>query len=95
MSKGYIIVRVSVLDPEAYKVYAAAAGEAIRHHGGKPLARGGRCEILEGEGRMRNVVLEFESYDKARAYYYSPEYQAALKHRLGIAVADMVLVEGV
>ena len=95
MAKGYIMVRVSVLDPEAYKVYAAAASEAIIHHGGKALARGGRCEILEGEGRMRNVVLEFESYDKARTYYYSPEYQAALKHRLGIAVADMILVEGV
>ncbi|RFB79926.1 DUF1330 domain-containing protein [Methylovirgula sp. 4M-Z18] len=94
MAKGYIVVRVSVLDPEAYKVYAAAATAAIAQYGGKALARGGRCEILEGEGRMRNVVLEFDSYDQARTYYYSPEYQAAIKHRIGIAVADMMLVEG-
>ncbi|MBV9218231.1 MAG: DUF1330 domain-containing protein, partial [Methylobacteriaceae bacterium] len=53
MPKGYIIARVSVVEPEGYKAYVAAASEAIRKHGGKPLARGGRAEILEGEGRMR------------------------------------------
>jgi uncharacterized protein (DUF1330 family) len=95
MAKGYIVARVSVSDSEAYKIYAAAATEAIRKYGGRPLARGGRCEILEGEGRMRNVILEFDSYDQARTYYYSPEYQSALKHRLGISVGDFVLVEGI
>ena len=95
MPKGYLVARVSVLDPEAFKAYAEAAGAAIKHHGAKALARGGRCEIVEGEGRMRNVVLEFESFEKAKAYYYSPEYQAAMKKRLGIAVGDFIIVEGV
>ncbi len=94
MPKGYLIARISVLDPEGYKAYAEAASAAIRFHGGKPLARGGRCEIVEGEGRMRNVVIEFDSFEKARTYYYSPEYQAALKQRLGISVADIAVVEG-
>jgi uncharacterized protein (DUF1330 family) len=94
MAKGYIIARVSVLDGEGYKIYATAASEAIRKYGGRPLARGGRCEILEGEGRMRNVILEFDSYEQARTYYYSAEYQSALKHRIGISVGDFILVEG-
>jgi len=94
MAKGYIIARVSVLDGEGYKIYATAASEAIRKYGGRPLARGGRCEILEGEGRTRNVILEFDSYEQARTYYYSPEYQSALKHRIGISVGDFILVEG-
>ena len=95
MPKGYYIARVSVVDPEGYKAYAAAAIEAIRKYGGRPLARGGRSEILEGEGRNRNVVLEFDSLEQARTFYHSPEYQAAIKHRLGLAVADIVIVEGV
>jgi uncharacterized protein (DUF1330 family) len=95
MAKGYVIGRLTVLDPEGYKAYAAAASEAIKAHGGRPIVRGGRSEILEGEGRTRNVVIEFDSYDKAKAYYHSPEYQAALKKRLGISVGDLVVVEGV
>ncbi|WP_198120190.1 DUF1330 domain-containing protein [Massilia rhizosphaerae] len=95
MARAYIIGRLSVTDPERFERYVAAAGAAIAHHGCKVLVRGGRCETLEGEGRPRNVVLEFESYELARHYYFSPEYQAAMRHRIGIAVADLALVEGV
>lgn len=94
MPKGYIIVRMTVTDPETYAAYAAMASAAIRQYGGKPLVRGGRCEALEGEARPRNVVLEFESYDAASAYYFSPEYQAAKAKRLPAGVGEMVLVEG-
>lgn len=94
MAKGYVIARISVLDPEVYKTYVEAASVAIKEYEGKPLVRGGRMEILEGEARARNVVVEFESFEKAREYYYSPEYQFALKKRLGISVADIVVVEG-
>ena len=95
MPKGYVVARISVVDPDGYKDYVAAASEAIKKYGGKPLVRGGRLEILEGEARARNVVIEFESFDQAKTYYYSEEYQAAIKHRLGRGVADIVLVEGV
>lgn len=95
MARGYIIGSITVTDPEGFKHYVAAASEAIKFHGVKSLVRGGRCEILEGDGLTRNVILEFESYADARSYYYSPEYQAAMKHRIGSAVANIVVVEGV
>jgi uncharacterized protein (DUF1330 family) len=94
MPKGYIIARVTVTDPEKYALYAKAAGEAIRLHGGKPLVRGGRHQALEGEARARNVVLEFESFDAAIGYFNSPEYQAAKKHREGACIGEFVAVEG-
>ena len=94
MAKGYIIVRMTVTDPEAYKEYAAMASEAMKLHGCKPLVRGGRSEALEGEARPRNVVLEFDSYEAARAYYFSPEYQAAKAKRLPAGIGEVVLVEG-
>ena len=94
MPKGYVIARVDIKDPVAYARYAPKATEAIAAHGGKALARGGRYEALEGPARARNVVLEFASYDAARAYYYSAEYQAAKALREGAAEIEMVLVEG-
>jgi uncharacterized protein (DUF1330 family) len=95
MPKGYIISRVDVVDPEAYARYAAAATKVIVEHGGRPLARGGRWEALEGPARARNVVLEFEDYETARRYYHSQQYQAAKALRAGAAQIEMVLVEGV
>jgi uncharacterized protein (DUF1330 family) len=95
MPKAYIVVRVDISDPEAYARYAAEATEAQKKYGVRVLARGGRHEALEGQARARNVVLEFESADAARAYYFSPEYQKAKKEREGAAQMEMVLVEGV
>ena len=80
MPKGYIIARIDILDPEAYARYAAAAIKVATAHGGKALAR--------------NVVLEFGSYDAARAEYHSAEYQAARALREGAAEVEIVLVEG-
>jgi uncharacterized protein (DUF1330 family) len=94
MPKGYVISRVDIQDADAYAKYAAAATEAIRQYGGKPLARGGRFEALEGSARARNVVLEFESFEQAKTYYHSAEYQAAKALREGAAIMEMVVVEG-
>jgi uncharacterized protein (DUF1330 family) len=80
MPRGYVISRVDMANPDAYARYAAAAIKAIADHGGKPL---GRSEALEGKARARNVVLEFENYDAARAL---PE---------GVAEIEMAPVEGV
>ena len=94
MPKGYVIARAIVTNATQYAIYAAAAGEAIKKHGGKPIVRGGRTEVVEGEGRPRNVVLEFESVEAARAYAHSPEYIAAKKLRENAGFVDMVIVEG-
>ena len=95
MPKGYVISRVDITNPDAYARYAASATKAIADHGGKPLARGGRTEALEGKARARNVVLEFGSYDAARRYFHSEQYQTARALREGAAEIEMVLVEGV
>jgi uncharacterized protein (DUF1330 family) len=94
MPKGYVIARAVVTNATQYAIYAAAAGEAIKKHGGKPIVRGGRTEVIEGEGRPRNVVLEFESVEAARTYAHSPEYTAAKKLRENAGFVDMVIVEG-
>ena len=92
---AYWIARVTVTDPDPYKLYAESAPAAFEKYNARILARGGRCEHMEGEGRPRNVVIEFPTYEDALACYNSDEYQSARKHRVGAGEAEIVIVEGV
>ena len=93
--KGYWIAHVTVTAPEQYQEYASATKVAFEKYGAKVLARGGDFVNVEGEGRARNVVIEFPSLQAAKDCYFSPEYQSAKVKRQGAGIADIVLVEGV
>ncbi|MBB5686722.1 DUF1330 domain-containing protein [Sphingobium boeckii] len=70
------------------------AGQSVEKYGLKPLAIYGALETLEGAGPEGVVILEFPSADDARAWYNSPEYQAAAEHRKKGAPYRALLVEG-
>ena len=93
--KGYWIGHVNITDPERYKDYIAANAEPIRKYGGRFVVRNGQCEVVRGElaGR-RHVILEFDSYEKAKACHDSPEYQAAAKIRDEASTAELIIIEG-
>ena len=92
---AYIIAVVTVTKPDIYERYRALAGAAVAKHGGRFLARGGRYEVLEGgfPGK-RVVILEFESFEKAKTFYDSPEYLAAREQRRGAADFNLLIVDG-
>jgi uncharacterized protein (DUF1330 family) len=94
MPKGYWIVRVDIADPEAYKKYLAANAAPFRKFGARFLVRGAPFENVEGGSRARNAVIEFPSYQAARDCWHSPEYQEAMKLRLPVSTADLVIIEG-
>jgi uncharacterized protein (DUF1330 family) len=94
MPKGYWIAHVDVRDAEQYKAYVAANAKPLAEFGGRFLARGGRFENTEGSARSRNVVIEFPTYQAALDCWNSPGYQAAIKLRQPVSVADIVIVEG-
>ncbi|MGD9867923.1 MAG: DUF1330 domain-containing protein [Hyphomicrobiales bacterium] len=94
MPKGYWIAHVSVTDEKNYPEYIAATNAALAKYGARFLVRGGRHEAPEGPARPRHVVIEFDSFETARACYLSPEYQAAVKLRHAHTESDFVLVEG-
>ncbi len=92
---AYVIAMMTVTNPEAYEGYRGLAGPAVAKHGGRFLARGGRHEVLEGSfPGSRVVVLEFESFEKARTFYDSPEYRAAREKRHGAAAFNLLVVDG-
>ncbi len=77
MTKAYWIARVDARDTERYKDYVSTAKPAFERYGAKFIARGGKAEAVEGPGRARNVIIEFETMQHALDCYNSPEYQAA------------------
>lgn len=95
MPKAYWIAHVTVTNPDQYKLYANDAPVAFKKYGATILARGGAHHQLEGQGRPRNVVIEFPSLQAALDCYNSAEYQAAKAKRKGAGEADVVIVEGV
>lgn len=94
MAKGYWIARVDVHDAQAYRAYLDANGAVFRQFGARFLVRGGQNELVEGQGRERNVVLEFPSYEQALACYRSPEYQPVKALRAVASEADILIIEG-
>jgi uncharacterized protein (DUF1330 family) len=92
--KAYWIVRVSVRDAQRYPEYLAAARPAFEKFGANFVVRGGAYEVMEGEARDRNVVVEFRDHATAKACYDSPEYRAARTIRQKYADADFIIIEG-
>lgn len=95
MAKGYLIAHAVVTDAEKWGHYVAKSKAALDKYEGKPIVRGGKCQIVEGNGTQRNVVLEFPSYEHAIGYATSPEYAEAKALREGAGSLDIVVVEGV
>lgn len=93
---GYIIADVQITDREAYEQYKAAVPATLAAYGGKFLVRGGRAETLEGNWEPnRIVILEFESVEKAKAWWSSQEYAAPKQLRQSASLTKMILVEGI
>ena len=94
---AYWLARARVDEPEQYARYAGQVPVLVERFGGRFLARGGRCEMLEGAGDFtRFVVIEFPSLDAARDCFNSPDYQAAAGFRRdGGGVVEITIVEGV
>jgi uncharacterized protein (DUF1330 family) len=93
--KGYWIGHIDVTDPERYKDYIAGNAVAFEKFGARFLVRNGACEVPEGGlACRRHVVIEFDSFETAKACYNSPEYQAALKIREKASTGDIVIIEG-
>jgi uncharacterized protein (DUF1330 family) len=94
---AYVIADVKVSDPEQYTQYMALSPGAIAAAGGRFVVRGGRHETLEGAWQPnRLVVIEFPSYDAAKAFYDSEKYREARDKRAGATeFFNMVVVDGV
>ena len=93
MAKGYVIITEDIKDPAGMAEYGKLAMKAMG--GATILSVDQNPTVIEGEwGATQTVVLEFESVDAAKEWYYSDVYQAAAKVRQGAAECNGVILSG-
>ena len=93
---AYLVVDIEISNPAQFEEYRKLAPAAIAKFGGRYIIRGGAYEVLEGEWKpQRLTIVEFDSMEKAKAFYASAEYGAAKKARAGAAKFKALLVQGI
>lgn len=93
---AYVIAQVDIKDPERYAEYIKMVPATVTQYGGKFIARGGNAEVLEGEKQLpqRLVIIEFESMERAKAWWASDEYREAKALRQATSNGTLFLVDG-
>lgn len=93
---AYVIVEVSITDPEEYEEYKKLTPATIAAYDGRFIVRGGQSTTLEGDWQPeRIVVLEFPSVERAKQWWNSDEYSKAKFIRQRTAQTKMIVVEGI
>jgi uncharacterized protein (DUF1330 family) len=95
----YFVAQYVVKNPTLYREYQQGAGPTVGAFGGKLVSFDIASETIEGKPPgPQTVIIEFESVEKARAWYNSPGYQAVVGTRLaateGFAVISKAMNVG-
>ena len=94
MATYIVFTRESTRDAAELATYSEQVGGALEGHPVAVLAAYGRHEVLEGPDVEGVVILEFPSFDEAKAWYDSPAYRAVREHRFRGADYRAVIIEG-
>lgn len=93
---AYFIARVNISDREQYQKYLAAVPGIIGKYNGRARVRTENPITLEGpEENRRIIMIEFDSVEDAKRFYYSDEYKSAKKLREHAAAGEIIVVEGI
>lgn len=95
MSAYIVFTKEHARDKEESALYAKQHEAFIAGHALTYRARWGRYEVLEGAQTEGMAILEFPTYEAAKAWYHSPAYQEASKHRYLSGDFRCIIVEGV
>ncbi|MEI8371523.1 MAG: DUF1330 domain-containing protein [Planctomycetota bacterium] len=95
MATYMVFTRESTSDASELQAYMQKVGDTLTGHPIKVLAAYGRQEVVEGPEVEGVVILEFPSFEAAKAWYNSPAYREVREHRFRGADYRGVIVEGV
>ena len=89
MPRGYFFGEFEITAPATYELYRVTVPDIIAAHGGRILVRGGDPQPFDGAiPQRRLVIVEFDSPEAARTFYYSDAYQAVLPFRLNASASN-------
>ena len=94
--KAYVIGETEVLDATKLEPYRQQMVKTLDAYNGRFIVRGSTPEVTEGEAsKGRMAIIEFDSLEKAKAWYNSPEYSALRPIRQGSTNSRVMFVEGI
>lgn len=92
---GFVLGRVRIDDRQSYKTYADQVPGVIAGFDGAYLARGGKCEAVEGGMDLdRMVIVGFDDAAAAHNFHKSDAYAPLLTIRTNASESNIVIVEG-
>jgi uncharacterized protein (DUF1330 family) len=92
---AYIVfTRESTRNASELAIYSEKVGDTLAGHPVTVRAAYGHHEVLEGPEVEGVVILEFPTFDEARAWYDSPAYHEVREHRFRGSDYRAVIVEG-
>src|SRR5258708_4402932 len=94
MAAYVVFTRVRTRNRAELDLYAKQAPAFLVGHNIKWLAHFGPCEVVEGPGVESVAILEFPTLAEAKAWYASPAYQEASRHRFMGGDYSAIIVEG-
>ena len=94
MAAYVVITRLRTRNRAELDLYAQQAPNFLAGHAIKWLALFGPCEVKEGPGAESVAILEFPTLAEAKAWYDSPAYQDASRHRFQGGDYSVLIVEG-
>ncbi|WP_029146891.1 DUF1330 domain-containing protein [Methylophilus sp. 5] len=95
MSAYVVMLREQTTNQADMETYASHALLAREGHAVTPLVRYGALTILEGPAFEGCLIHRFPTVEAAEAWYHSPQYQQAARHRQHGAQYRVFIVEGI
>jgi uncharacterized protein (DUF1330 family) len=93
---AYLIADVEINNLEKFREYMEATPAILKKYSGRFLVRGGDIWIAEGDWNpKRLVVVEFDSLEKAKEFWFSEDYKPIKALRQSSAETDMIFVDGI
>lgn len=91
----YMIVETEVRDAKVYAQYLEKAREVVLRFGGTYISRGGKVISLSSSWvPQRIAIIEFESLQRLKDCFNSPEYKQISGLREKSASSRAIVVEG-
>ena len=92
---GYWVVRgSSIKNQQALEEYGKLWPAIAQRFGAEIIAGKSTIDTREGKAFPRQLVIRFESYEKAVACYEDPEYQAAMEIANRAYDRELVILDG-
>ena len=93
---AYVIADVEVTDEALFEEYRKLVPATIEAFGGRYIVRGGASEVVEGDiTPHRTVIIEFDSFEQAKAWHASEVYAKPKQMRIDSTNSNVIIVDGV